>query len=687
MILPDITARKAIRFVVKRYIMKTSWFRWLDRYQISDSALLGTVALGLGLATGIGIWIFKEMIFLSHHFFLEKLGTAMEQYGTWTIALIPILGGLIVGLIQFYFIGIERYHGVAGIIESVALSGGRLRYWRIPAKAIASAISIGAGASVGPEDPSVQIGSNLGSMFGSLLRMSEERVRTLVAAGAAAGVASAFNAPIAGVFFAVEIILGEIGTSALGIVVLSSVIASVFTQAVSGVQPAFNVPPYAFNSPWELILYFILGLLAGPLSALYVKLLYQLQDFFHGLKMPRWGKPAVAGALVGIAGIFLPEIFGEGYHVIGDVLGGRSELVWLLFVLMIAKLIMTPVSIGGGFAGGVFAPSLFIGAMLGGGVGLVAQSLFPSLNIVPAAFAMVGMAAVLAGAVHAPLTAILLLFEMTRDYRIILPLMFAVVISLLISRYIEGDSVYMLGLARKGIRIERGRDLEVLERITVDEVMAEAPPFLRENMSVKEAIDYMTDQRVHGVPVLTQKGELYGIVTMHDIRDSDLDHDELIGNVCRRDLMVTYPDETIGAALRRMSVRDIGRMPVVSRESPKLLLGLLRRSDAIRAYDIALKRHTLLRHRAQQARLGTFSGVDVQEINIQSGAKCDGRAVRDVEWPRDCVIASVRRGSNLFIPRGETILKAGDALVFVAEGEARNTVVELCKKEEVTSDS
>ncbi len=660
--------------------MKTSLFRWLDRYQISDFAVLGAVSLGLGLATGIGVWLFKEMILLSHNLFLEKLGGLLETYGTWTIALIPILGGLIVGLIQFYFIGVERYHGVAGIIESVALSGGRLRYWRIPAKAIASAVSIGAGASVGPEDPSVQIGSNLGSMLGSLLRMSEERVRTLVAAGAAAGVASAFNAPIAGVFFAVEIILGEIGTNSLGIVVLSSVIASVFTQAVAGTQPAFSVPAYAFNSPWELILYFILGLLAGPLSALYVKFLYWFQDFFHNLNMPRWGKPAIAGALVGIVGIFLPEIFGEGYHVIGDVLSGRSEIIWLLFALMLAKLVMTPVSIGGGFAGGVFAPSLFIGAMLGGGVGMIAQSLFPNLNIVPAAFAMVGMAAMLAGAVHAPLTAILLLFEMTRDYRIILPLMFAVVISLLISRYIESDSVYMLGLARKGIRVERGRDLEVLERITVEEVMTKSPPTLREDMTVKEAMDYMLKNRVHGVPVLTRKGELDGIVTLHDIQDSENNEDEKVGEICARDLLVTFPDETIGSALRRMSIRDIGRMPVVSREKPKRLVGLLRRSDAVRAYDLALKKHASLRHRAQQARLGTFSGVDVQELVIQATAACDGQAVRDVAWPRDCVIASVRRGSSLFIPRGETILNAGDVLVFVAEGEARKTVVQLCKR-------
>ena len=419
--------------------MKKFLLYWLERYQISDSALLGTVALVLGLTTGMGVWLFKEMIHLSHIFFNEFLGGFLQTYGTWTLFLLPVLGGLLVGLIQFYFIGVERHHGVAGIIESVALAGGRLRYWRVPAKAIASALSIGSGGSVGPEDPSVQIGANLGSMFGALMHMSEERVRTLVAAGSAAGIASAFNAPIAGVFFAVEIVLGEIGTGTLGVVVLASVIASVFTQAVAGVQPAFNVPSYSFNSFWQLPLYFILGLIAGPLSALYVRFLYWFQDFFHHMKMPDWGKPAIAGIAVGVVGLFLPQILGEGYTPIGDVLGGRGDMtiIWVLFALTIAKLVMTPVSIGGGFAGGVFAPALFIGAMLGGGFGTLAQMLFPSLNIVPAAFAMVGMAAVLAGAVHSPLTAILLLFEMTHDYRIILPLMFSVVISLLISRHFE----------------------------------------------------------------------------------------------------------------------------------------------------------------------------------------------------------------------------------------------------------
>jgi CIC family chloride channel protein len=663
----------------KRY-MKISWFRWLDRYQISESAILGAVSLGLGLATGIGVWAFKEMIHLSHNFFNGFLGGYLQTHGVWTLALLPILGGLVVGLVQTYLIGPERHHGVAGIIESVALSGGRLRYWRVPAKAIASAISIGSGGSVGPEDPSVQIGSNLGSMFGSLLKMSEDRVRTLVAAGAAGGIASAFNAPIAGVFFAVEIILGEIGTSSLGVVVLSAVIASVFTQAVSGVQPAFSVPSYSFDTIWQLPLYFVLGAIAGPLSALYVKALYWFQDFFHHMKTPNWVKPAIAGLAVGIVGLVLPQILGEGYDSIGNVLNGSLNGILILFALTIAKLLMTSVSIGGGFAGGVFAPALFIGAMLGAGFGAVAKMMFPTLYIVPAAFAMVGMAAVLAGAVHSPLTAILLLFEMTHDYRIILPLMFSVIISLLISRHIASDSVYMLGLARKGIRIERGRDVEVLERITVGEVMTESPPVLHEDMTVKEAIEFLTKNRIHGVPVVSTTGELVGVATRHDVGDSDRDENERVGDFCARDLFVTYPDETIGAALERMSVRDIGRMPVVSHENPKILVGLLRRSDAIRAYDLALKKRALLRHRAHQVRLGTFSGVDVQEIVIQSGAACDGQAVQDVAWPRDCVIASVRRGIKLFIPRGETILKAGDVLVFVAEGDARQTVETLCRE-------
>jgi CIC family chloride channel protein len=513
-------------------------------------------------------------------------------------------------------------------------------------------------------------------MFGQWLHLSDERMRALVAAGAASGVAAAFNAPIAGVFFALEIILGEISGGALGVVVLSAVISSVFTQAVAGPEPAFHVPAYAFNSVWELPLYLVLGLLAGPLAALYVRLLYLAQDIFHqGIHLPRWLKPAMAGLMVGVVGIFLPQIFGVGYETIDKILNGENLGIFLLLGVMVAKLLMTPVSIAGGFPGGVFAPSLFIGAALGGSFGLVARQLFPQLNLVPAAFAMVGMAALLAGAVHAPLTAILLLFEMTRDYRIILPLMFAVVISLLLSQRLQRDSVYTLGLARKGIRLERGRDVDVMESVPVGEVMLHETFALPLDFPVAMLAERFLKTGRHGFAVTNPDGSLYGIVSVEDYRrvltGEQGTLDELtVSSIATRDLVTVFPDETVGVALRRMSPRDLSRLPVVARDDPNHLLGMVRRSDIVRAYEVALSRRAALRHRAQQVRLDALTPeqVNLIEVTIEPGAVCVGKKMKDVAWPQDCIVASLRRGQKVLIPRGETILNVGDVVVVVAEG-------------------
>jgi len=655
--------------------------RFLDRFQPSESLVLGGAALLVGLLAGAGVWLFKRLIDLAHWAMFDAAGVALHPLGAWTVMLIPIAGGLIVGVMMHRLVGEERHHGVAGIMEATALSGGRLRYQRVPFKVAAAALSIGSGASVGPEDPSVQIGANLGSMFGQWLHLSDERVRALVAAGAASGIAAAFNAPIAGVFFALEIVLGELSGNALGVIVLAAVVSSVFTQAVSGAQPAFAVPAYAFNSAWELPLYLGLGLLAGPISALYIRSLYAAQDIFHRLTLPRWLRPAVAGGIVGLAGIFLPQIFGVGYETIGQILSGEKLGVALLLVVMFAKLILTSVSIGGGFPGGVFAPSLFIGAMLGSAYGTVAAALFPSLHIAAPAFAMVGMAAVLAGSVHSPLTAILLLFEMTNDYRIILPLMFAVMVSLLISRRLQPDSVYTLGLARKGIRIQRGRDVDVLETVTVGEVMQTNPPTLRAEASAAEAAEIFLRQRHHGLPVLNAADELVGVLTLQDLEKSADGSARTVGEICSRDLLTAHPDETIGAALRRMSARDIGRLPVVARENPRHMLGLLRRTDLVRAYDAALTQRETARHQVQQIRLDAMTGrMAVDEYVIEAGAPCEGKPIVKAGLPRGCVIASLRRGRKTLIPRGDTILLAGDVLAVVSEPATKKDVITLVKK-------
>ncbi|MFN8498474.1 MAG: chloride channel protein [Anaerolineae bacterium] len=655
--------------------------RWLDRVQPSGIVVLGASALAVGVATGVGIWIYKGIIVWVTQVAFGGLGEALAPLGHWTIALVPVVGGLIVGLLLHFFIQQERSHGVAGIMEAVALSGGRLRYRRMPIKVGISGVSIGFGASVGPEDPSVQLGANLGSMVGQLGRLSDDAMRTLVAAGAAAAISETFNAPIAGVFFALEIILGELSGPTFGVVILASVASAVFMQAVAGSQPAFHVPTYEFRSWVDLPLYALLGVIAGLIAALYIYLIYRAQAIAHNLALPRWAKPALAGLLVGCVGIVLPQIFGVGYDTIEKLLNGAQMGFLLVVALLIAKLVMTPTSLAGGFIGGVFAPSLFLGATLGSAYGMALQSLIPNYAVVPPTFALVGMAAVLAGTVRAPLTAILLLFEMTGDYRIILPVMFAAGLSLLVARRLQPHSVYEYGLALKGLRLERGRDVEVMESISVGEIMRSNLPTLSQNAAVAEAAEVFATTHHHGLPVVDDEGNLVGIFTLSDLERVEAEVEQApqkVGAVCTRDLVVAYLDESIGSALRRMSVRDIGRLPVVARDNPRRLLGVLRRSDLVRAYDLALTRRTAIRHQAHQVRLGAHTNVGVEDVVVASDAPCVGKPIKALKLPRDSVIATVRRGPQIIIPHGDTVLQADDVIVVVAGEAASVEMRRLC---------
>ncbi len=662
--------------------LREKFLNWMDRVPTSQTLWLGTISVCVGLTTGLGVWLFKRSIDVVQFIMTGGFNYIEPVAGKWSIVLVPAVGGVIVGLISYYFVQEERHHGVAGIMESVALAGGRLRYKQVPVKAAISAISIGAGASVGPEDPSVQIGANLGSMFAQMLRMSDERIRTLVAAGSAAAIAAAFNAPIAGVFFALELILGEISENALGMILIAAVASSLFTQAVSGPEPAFHIPTYAFNSFWELPLYLALGLLAGPVSAVYTRLLYFLQDLFHHWQIPSWVKAASGGLILGVVGIFLPQVLGVGYGTIQEILNKNDLTFWLLLALLIAKLILTPLSLGSGFKGGVFAPSLYLGAALGGAFGLAASALFPSLDINPSAFALVGMAAVLAGTVHAPLTATILLFEMTNDYRIILPVMFAVAVSLIISQRIQRDSIYLTGLARHGIRLDRGRDIEVLQTITVGEAMQTDTLTLPESTNLTEAAEILARTRHHGLPVVDEIDNLTGILTVQDIESVDETRREAttVGQACTHELLVAYPGESLSSALQRMGHSDVGRLPVVDRNYPRKLLGMLRRADVIRAYDIALTRRTTQRHQAGEIRLDAITPeqVNVSDVMVERGATCAGKKMSEISWPHDSLIATVRRGNQVFIPHGDTLIKPGDILVVVAEGQDREEVLRLC---------
>lgn len=652
---------------------------WLELAVNSRTLRMSGSAIFVGLASGVGVWLFKWAFTTLNDFTFGNVFNAISRFGSWTFVLIPVIGGALVGLLNRFYLGEEKVRGTAAVMESVALAGGRLRYQQMPVKTLAAVMSIGSGASVGPEDPAVQIGASIGSMLAQILRMPDERIRTLVAAGAGSAIAAAFDAPIAGVFFALEIVLGEIGTGSLGLILVACVTSAVFTQAVSGGSPAFQIPQYTLHSIWELPLYLVLGLLAGPVSAIYVRLVYFIQDFYYKWRVPLWIKPMATGLALGVVGLFLPQALGVGYGTIGEIFNKNDITLWPLIALLIAKVILTPLSVSGGFHGGVFAPALFIGASLGGAFGIAAAALFPSLGINPPAFALVGMAAVLAGAVHAPLTAVILLFEMTNDYHVILPLMFAVAVTLLISPRIQKDSIYSLGLARSGIRLDRGRDVEIMEAITVGETMHPDTSVLLESMSIEEADKALFSQHHHGLPVVNAKGKLTGILTLRDIERAA--PDSRVAEACTRNLEVTYPDETLNIALRKMSQRDIGRLPVVARDDPHKLLGILHRADVIHAYAIALTRRTAQRHREQAVRLSALVPirVGVSDVIVEESAQCIGKRMSEIPFPRESVIATVRRGAKVFIPRGDTELRAGDILVVVAEDEALDGVLRLCR--------
>ena len=642
-------------------------------------------AIIVGLLSAAGVLFFKQVIHWLHVLFWGTGKNWLSAHaGEWAWALIPAAGGLLVGLIRTLWLSEERYHGVSSVMASVALAGGRLRYRETPLKALVSAISLGAGASVGPEDPSVQIGASIGSMFGQKLHMTEERIRLFVGAGVAAGIATAFNAPIAGVFFAVEIISGEFFLSSFGVIVLSAVMAAVLTRAWVGPMPAFPVPPYAYNGPLDLPFYLGLGFVAAPIALLYMRAIYWAHDFFHKASLPKWLAPVAVGLLVGAVGVFYPQVLGDSYEAVGDILAGRNIVFGLLLLLLFLKIVLTALSLGAGFIGGVFAPSLFLGAALGGAYGVAMAHYFPSLHIAPSAFALVGMAAVLAGTVRAPVTAIMLLFEMTDDYRIVLPLMFAVTVSILVSQYFERESVYTLSLVRDGLRLHRGRDVDILESIKVSEVMEEMPVTISADMPLVTVGALFDQLHTHGLPVVDKNERLIGIITLHDIQRALTEDPENIhrtaGEVCHRHPLVAYPDESIKEALRRMSLHGIGRLPVVDSAHPERLLGWINRASIIRAYDLALTRKATMERRGEEMRLEAIHETPVLEMVLHPQAPAAGKTVAEINWPEDAVLVRVQHGHELLIPHGNTRLEPGDRLTFVAEPNAVEALRDLVER-------
>ena len=670
----------------------------------SDVIFIGT-AMIVGIGTGIGAVLFRYLIQGVEWIGYDWFPHLTQTWGVAYVVIIPVIGGLIVGPLIYFFAREAKGHGVPEVMEAVALRGGRIRPIVAVVKSLASAISIGSGGSVGREGPIVQIGSALGSTLGQKLGLSDDRIRNLVACGAAGGIAATFNAPIAGVVFALEIILGEFSVKYFSSVVVSAVTASVIGRAVFGDIPAFIIPiEYGVKSLWEFAFYPVLGITAAFVGAFFVRFLYWSEDVFDDWKsVPEWVKPAVGGLLLGgvallypnLTGITwtrMPQIYNVGYGVIESALANQLTLSVVLGLLVL-KMIATSLTLGSGGSGGVFAPGLYMGAMFGTAFEIVIKMIFPDLVSPPGAYALVGMGAVFAATAHAPLTAVLILFELTGDYRIMLPLMLTVVIATLVSqKLLKGESIYTLKLTRRGVRLQRGKDVDVLQAVLVDEVMSREINTVTKDMNLNELSEILNRSRHHGLAVLDEKGKLWGIVTISDLERS-INKGESLSNTRieqiatrHENLLSVYPDENIGDALNRMSRRGYGRLPVVSREDEKHLLGLIQRRDIVKAYQLALTKRAEIQHRTQRLQMRNIDGTEFVDMSIKANSRAAGKTIIDIAstLPHDCILISIRRAGKVFIPHGATKLQVNDQLTaFIQSKDVEELYTCLHSPEEI----
>jgi CIC family chloride channel protein len=569
--------------------MRSKVTELFDAQDFSGSSFLLLLSVIIGLGGGLGAAGFRWLIeSFTDLFMVKSLFLLGSRY---FLPLVTGFGAFLVGFIVLRWAPEAKGHGVPEVMAAVATQGGKIRPRVVLVKALASALCIGSGGSVGREGPIVQIGSALGSSLGQLFRLSREHVKILVGCGAAAGISATFNAPLAGAVFALEVILGDFAVSTFSPIILSSVLANAFTHYMVGSETAFRVPGYHLVNFYELFLYAGLAILSAIVAFGFTRVLYFFEDVFEAISISEYLKPVIGGCLIGVIGIFIHQILGVGYGAITEVLHNQTVL-GLLIVLLFAKLLATSITLGSGGSGGVFAPSLFIGAMLGGAYGHVVHGLFPTLTGAAGAYALVGMGAVVAGTTHAPLTAMLILFEMTDDYQIILPLMLATVLSTLVAKRMEKESIYTLKLSRRGLRINQGVDLSILDSIPVRDVMNSEYDFLKASTPLGEIVSLLKSGNLTDFPVVDDDGNLKGMVSFQDIKevitDTDLYPFLVAADAVTGNTPTVEENASLTEALAKFSNHDIHYLPVVETGNEKLI-GLISQSTLMRHYHQKLQ--------------------------------------------------------------------------------------------------
>lgn len=634
------------------------------------SSRLGLVAMALfvGGGAGLGAVGFRWLIFA-----FTWVATGRQQFGQegrigslhlpflgiWFLLLVPAAGGLIYGPLIQRFAREARGHGVPEVMLAVAENGGRIRPQVSLVKALASALCIGVGGSVGREGPIVQIGSAFASSIGQWVRMSESRLRIVVACGAAGGIAATFNAPITGLFFGFEIILREFSLDALFAVILSSVAADLVSQAFFGSAPFFSTIPHDLfvRHDYTYLLIAVLGVAAGVIGFVFKAVLYRAEDFVDQLweGRPEWARPAVGGLALGALLLALPQMYGVGYPVLDKAIAGHTVL-WLLVILMIGKILAVSLTLAIGGSGGVFAPSLFTGAMAGMAFGVIVQHLFGSIVSDPAVFGVVAMGAVFGGAAQSPLTAIASVVEMTGNFTLILPVMLAVGIAVAVSKKLSYGNIYTTKLLRRGVDIERPKPANVLQLLTVSDAMLTLPA---------QSTPNGRPQR----PGPADPAMIAGTTNWSD----------LVGPVSEtRDPQAIFADESLDQALRQLVLYGRAGLPVLSPDGQHLR-GWITRHNVLR---VLAERVDSTQREAERGRMAAefsdtnvasrvhqprtpLDGYEIVELTVRAGSPSAGKRLEEVPWPAGSQVVAVTERRELVAPRDDIQLRPGERIVLL----------------------
>jgi len=556
-----------------------------------DDLYMVLIAVLVGASAGYGNIVFRYLIsFFQNLFYGTKSEYVLEVLNNtpfYKIILVPAIGGLMVGLISIMF-KFAKGHGVPDVMKAIALNRSISPLIAV-IKAVSSAITLGTGGSAGREGPIVQIGAAIGSGIGKVFKFSSARMKTVIACGAAGGLAATFNAPIGGAMFAAEVLLGEFGLKTFSPIIISSVIATVVSRAHLGDNVTFDAPEYVLHSVFELPLYTIMGMVCAVVGIVFIRVFYKIEETFEEMTLPSWLKPALGGLLMGCIALLSRDVMGVGYDTIDAIL--RHETGFFLIVLVGLKIIATSLTLGSGGSGGLFVPSLYIGAATGGFFGWVVNLIFPTMTGGSGAYGLVAMSAMLAATIRAPLTAILIIFEITQSYTVILPLMMTAIVANIFAGWLEKESIFTWVLTKQGVRIRKGAEESVLEKLHVGDVMMKDITTFREDTPFRQVLEGVKLANHSYFPVLDSNGYLVGMLSLDNIREiifeEGLEDIVVAGEICTRDnILYVKIEDTLLTATEMLGIKDLGALPVVHEEDGKLkLMGLLKRGDIIMHYN------------------------------------------------------------------------------------------------------